>query len=59
MIIQSKRVYFEEKLQPKQIEIRKDKIVGVYPYGLFQADKENEAFFAVLLLFSTSTPDLP
>ncbi|MBR4462844.1 MAG: N-acetylglucosamine-6-phosphate deacetylase [Erysipelotrichaceae bacterium] len=40
MIIQSKRVYFEEKLQPKQIEIRKDKIVGVYPYGLFQADKD-------------------
>lgn len=40
MIIQSKRVYFEEKLQPKQIEIKKDKIVGVYPYGLFKADKD-------------------
>ncbi|MBQ6559817.1 MAG: N-acetylglucosamine-6-phosphate deacetylase [Erysipelotrichaceae bacterium] len=40
MIIQSKRVYFEEKLQPKQIEIRKDRIVGVYPYGLFKADKD-------------------
>jgi N-acetylglucosamine-6-phosphate deacetylase len=40
MIIQSKRVYFEEKLQPKQIEIRKDRIVGVYPYGLFKADRD-------------------
>ncbi|MBR4471151.1 MAG: N-acetylglucosamine-6-phosphate deacetylase [Erysipelotrichaceae bacterium] len=38
MIIQSKCVYFEERLQPKQIEIRKDEIVGVYPYGLFKAD---------------------
>jgi len=38
MIIQSKKVYFEEKLQPKQIEIRQDRIVGVYPYGLFKAD---------------------
>ena len=40
MIIQSKRVYFEEKLQPKQIEINKDKIVGVYPYGLYKVDKD-------------------
>ena len=40
MIIQSKRVYFEEKLQAKQIKIEKDKIVGVYPYGLFKADKD-------------------
>ena len=40
MIIQSKRVYFEEKLQPKQIEIKKEKIVGVYPYGLYKADKD-------------------
>ena len=40
MIIQSKRVYFEEKLVPKQIEIKKDRIVGVYPYGLFKADKD-------------------
>lgn len=38
MIIQSKNVYYEEKLQPKQIEIKKDKIVGVYPYGLYKAD---------------------
>ncbi|MBQ1307341.1 MAG: N-acetylglucosamine-6-phosphate deacetylase [Erysipelotrichaceae bacterium] len=42
MIIQSKRVYFEEKLQPRQIEIRKDRIVGVYPYGQFKADKDYE-----------------
>ena len=40
MIIQSKKVYFEEKLQPRQLEIRKDEIVGVYPYGLFKADKD-------------------
>ena len=38
MIIQSKCVYYEERLQPKQIEIRKDEIIGVYPYGLFKAD---------------------
>ena len=40
MIIQSKCVYYEERLQPKQIEIKKDKIVGVYPYGLFKVDKD-------------------
>ena len=40
MIIQSTRVYFEEKLQPKQIKIEKDKITGVYPYGLFKVDKD-------------------
>lgn len=40
MIIQSKRVYFEEKLQPKQIKIEKDEITGVYPYGLFKADED-------------------
>ena len=40
MIIQSKRVYFEEKLQPKQIKIEKDTITGVYPYGLFKVDKD-------------------
>lgn len=38
MIIQSKKVYFEEKLQPKQIEIKGDKITNIYPYGLFKAD---------------------
>ena len=40
MIIQSKCVYYEERLQPKQIEIKKDKIIGVYPYGLFKVDKD-------------------
>lgn len=38
MIIQSKKVYFEEKLQPKQIEIKKDTIVGIYPYGSHKVD---------------------
>ncbi|MDO4199091.1 MAG: amidohydrolase family protein [Erysipelotrichaceae bacterium] len=40
MIIQSKRVYFEEKLQPKQIRIEKDMITGVFPYGLFKVDTD-------------------
>ena len=40
MIIQSKFVYYEEKLQPKQIEIRKDMITGVYPYGQYKVDKD-------------------
>ena len=40
MIIQSTMVYYEEKLQPRQIEIRKDTITGVYPYGLFKADRD-------------------
>ena len=40
MIIQSKFVYYEEKLQPKQIEIRKDMITGVYPYGQYRVDKD-------------------
>jgi len=38
MIIQSKNVYYEEKLQARQIEIKGDKIVGVHPYGLFKVD---------------------
>ena len=40
MIIQSKYVYYEEKLQPKQIKISKDRIEAVYPYGLYKADKD-------------------
>ncbi len=40
MIIQSRNVYYEEKLQPKQIKIVKDKIEAVYPYGLFKTDKD-------------------
>ena len=38
MIIQSKKVYFEEKLQPKQIKIQKDTIVGVFNYGTYKVD---------------------
>ena len=34
MIIQSKRVYFEEKLQPRQVVIEDGKIKAVLPYGL-------------------------
>ena len=40
MIIQSTMVYYEERLQPKQIEIKKDRITNVYPYGLFKVDKD-------------------
>lgn len=40
MIIQSKRVYFEEKLQPRQIKIEEGIIKDVYPYGLFEVDKD-------------------
>ena len=38
MIIQSTKVYYEEKVQPKQVRIEKDRITGVFPYGLFKAD---------------------
>lgn len=38
MIIQSTRVYFEEKLQPKQIAIENGKIIGVWPYNLKTPD---------------------
>lgn len=38
MIIQSKNVYFEEKLQPRQIRVEGDTITGVFPYGLFKVD---------------------
>ena len=34
MIIQSKRVYYQEQFQPLQIEIKEGKIKGIYPYGL-------------------------
>ena len=40
MIIQSKYVYYEERLQAKQIEIKNDKIIGIYPHGLFKVDKD-------------------
>ena len=38
MIIQSKNVYFEERLEPRQIRIEGDTITGVFPYGLFKVD---------------------
>ena len=40
MIIQSKRVYFEEKLQPLQLKIESGKIVDIYPYKQFKVDKD-------------------
>lgn len=40
MIIQSKRVYFEEKLQPLQIKIEGDIIKDVYKYNQFKVDKD-------------------
>ncbi|MBQ4343759.1 MAG: N-acetylglucosamine-6-phosphate deacetylase [Erysipelotrichaceae bacterium] len=33
MILQSTRVYFEEKLQPLQIEVKGNKIINILPYG--------------------------
>ena len=38
MIIQSKRVWFDEKFLPKQIEIEGNKIKEIYPYGLKKVD---------------------
>ena len=38
MIIQSKNVYFEERLEPRQIRIEGDTITGVFPYDLFKVD---------------------
>ena len=38
MIIQSKRVWFEEKFQPNQIEVEDKKIKGVYQCGLKKVD---------------------
>ncbi len=40
MIIQSKRVYHDERIEPHQIKIEDDKIVAVLPYGLEEADKD-------------------
>ena len=40
MIIQSKRVYYEEKLQPLQLKIEDGKIVDIYPYKQFKVDKD-------------------
>ncbi len=38
MIIQSSKVYVDEKLQPLQIEIENDRIKGIYQYGQFKVD---------------------
>ena len=40
MIIQSKNVYFEEKLQPLQVEIKDGKITGIYNYDFLKADED-------------------
>ncbi len=40
MIIQSKNVYFDEKLQPLQVEIKGNKITAILPYGLKEADRD-------------------
>lgn len=40
MIIQSTRVYCEEKFQPLQIEITNDEITGIYNYNQFKVDKD-------------------
>ena len=40
MIIQSKRVYYEEKFQPLQLKIEKGIIVDIYPYKQFKVDKD-------------------
>lgn len=40
MIIQSTRVYYEEKLQPKQIEIKEDKIIAIHQYNELKVDED-------------------
>ncbi len=40
MIIQSRNVYYEEKLQPRQIVIDGDKIVNILPYGMCPCDRD-------------------
>ncbi len=40
MIIQSKNVYFEEKFQPLQVEIKDGKITGIYNYDFLKADED-------------------
>ena len=40
MIIQSKNVYYDEKLQPLQLEIRDGRIANILPYGLKEADRD-------------------
>ena len=38
MIIQSKKVYIDDKFCEKQIEIENDKIINIYPYGTKKVD---------------------
>ena len=40
MIIQSTNVYYDEKLQPLQIEIKKDRITNIFNYNQFKVDKD-------------------
>ena len=40
MIIQSRRVYYQEELQPLQIEVQGGKIKAVYPYNQKQCDED-------------------
>jgi len=40
MIIQSTRVYFEEKVQALQIEIKEDKIYAIHKYDQFKVDED-------------------
>ena len=40
MIIQSRNVYYDEKLQPLQVEFENGKIVNILPYGMKKADRD-------------------
>lgn len=40
MIIQSTRVYYEEKIVAKQVEIKDDKIINILPYGMKEVDRD-------------------
>lgn len=40
MIIQSKRVFIDDKFEEKQIEIQDGKIVNIYPYNQEKVDKD-------------------
>lgn len=40
MIIQSKNVYYQEKLQPLQVEIEGNKITAIMPYGVEKVDED-------------------
>ena len=47
MIIQSSKVYYEEKLQPLQLKIENGKIVDIYPYKQFKADKDYKDYIVM------------